>query len=70
MDAHHQKQSTVLFIMKIKENHRLSQVAVDDIVEGSWNVFNHAVGRLHVGICSKLAMIGIDETMVMMFLEI
>ena len=37
-DAHHQKRSAALFIMKMKETHRLSQVAVDDVVEGSRGV--------------------------------
>ena len=47
--------------MKLKEIHRLSQTAIDDIVEGTRTVFNHAVHRLHAGVRSKLADIG-DET--------
>ena len=62
MDTQRQKQSSALFILKMKETHRLSQVAVNDIVEGSRDVFNHAVGRLHAGVRSKLAILGIDET--------
>ena len=64
MDTHRQKQSSALFILKMKETHRLSQVAIGDIVEGSQDVFKHAVGRLHAGVRSKLAMLGIDETTV------
>ena len=64
MDTQLQKQSSALFILKMKETHRLSQVAVDDIVEGSRDVFNHAVGRLHAGVRSKLGGLGIDETTV------
>ena len=63
-DAHHQKRFAALFIMKMKETHRLSQVAVDDVVEGSQAVFNHAVGRLQAGVRSKLSALGIDETKV------
>ena len=61
METQHQKQSSALFILKMKEIHRLSQVAVDGIVEGSRDVFNHAVGRLYAGVRSKLAALGIDE---------
>lgn len=62
MDAENQRKTSALYLMKLKEIHRLSQTAIDDIVEGSQTVFNHVIHRLHAGVRSKLAEIGVDET--------
>ena len=52
------------FLLKLKETHCLSQVAIDNVVEGSNTVFSHTVQRLHSGVHSKLASLGIDETQI------
>ena len=62
MDVDRQKRTSALYLLKMKEVHRLSQVAVDDIVEGSQSVFNHVVHRIRAKVHSKLAAIVIDET--------
>ena len=63
MDVDRQKRTSALYLMKMKEVHRLSQVAVDDIVEGSQSAFNHVLHRIRAKVHSKLAAIGIDEGM-------
>ena len=54
MDIDHQKRVSALYLMKMKEIHRLSQVAIDDIVEGSRSVFNHVVHRFRAGFTLNL----------------
>ena len=48
--------------MKLKETHQLSQVALDDVVEGSRMIFSSTVQQLHSGVCAKLTSFGLDET--------
>ena len=48
--------------MKLKETRQLSQVALDDVVEGSRMIFTSTVQQLHSGVHAKLASHGIDET--------
>ena len=48
--------------MKLKETRQLSQVALDDVVEGSRMIFSSTVQRLHSGVRAKLASLGMDET--------
>ena len=59
-----QKKASALFLLKLKETRRLSQVAIDNVVEGSNTVFSHTVQRLYSGVRSKLASLGIDETQI------
>ena len=61
MDANNQKRTSALYLMKMKEIYRLSQVPIDDIVEGSQSIFNHVVHRFRAKVHSKLSEIGIDE---------
>ena len=42
-----QQRSSALFLLKLKEHRRISQAAIDDIVE-DWDVlFSHSIQRLH-----------------------
>lgn len=59
-DIETQRRSSALFLMKLKEHRRLSQVAVDD-VDGCRMIFRQTTDRLQAGIREKLAAIGIDS---------
>ena len=55
-----QQHASALFLLKLKESKRLSQVAIDDIVHEWEGLFSHSVQQLHARIRAKLASIGID----------
>ena len=44
----------------MKEQRRVSQVAIDDIVEGSRSLFCQTLDRLQAGVKSQLAEVGVD----------
>ena len=60
-DIETQRRSSALFLMKLKEHRRLSQVAVDDVVDGCRMIFRQTTDRLQAGIREKLAAIGMDS---------
>ena len=55
-----QRRSSALFILKLKEARRVSQVVVDDVVEELSGLFEHSFERLKAGISSTLATAGVD----------
>ena len=59
-DLSQQQRSSALFILKLKEERRLTQVAVNDIVEGVEAVLEQSVIRAKAGVRAKLAAAGID----------
>ena len=63
IDMDRQKRASALFLLKLKETHRLSQTALDDVVEGCKLVFSHTLERLHSGIQDNLARLDIDDTL-------
>ena len=55
-----QQRSSALFLLKLKEFRRLSQAAIDDIIQ-EWNgLFSHTLQRLHAEVWRTLAENGID----------
>lgn len=54
------KRQSALFILKMKEHQRLSQVAIDDIVENAKHLFEMTVEHAESGIRAKLAEAGVD----------
>ena len=60
-DVVDQKRSSALFLLKLKEIHRVPQVAVDSVVSGSQEIFQQTVQRLKAGVQFKLAAAGVDE---------
>lgn len=62
IDIIHQKRASALYLMKLKETRQLSQVALDDVVEGSRMIFSSTVQQLHSSVRAKLASLGMDET--------
>ena len=70
IDITHQKWASALYLMKLKETRQLSQVALDDVVEGSRMIFSTTVQHLHSGVHAKLASLGIDETKLVVFNDV
>ena len=59
-----QRRTSALFLIKLKEQRRVSQVAVDDVVSGFEGLLQLTVSRAKAGIRAKLAQQGIDPTSV------
>ena len=61
-DEYEQKKKSCLFLLQMKEERLLTQVAINDVVVGCKEVFEHTVGRLRAGVNQKLAQSGIDPS--------
>lgn len=61
-DADVQKKKSSLFLMQLKEERMLSQVAINDVVTGCKEVFQHTICHLRAGMSQKLSEAGIDST--------
>lgn len=59
-DSFQQKKKSSLFLLQLKEERGLSQAALNDVVRGSREVFQHSVGRIKAGVKQKLSTSGID----------
>lgn len=59
-DRSQQQRSSALFLLKLKEERRLTQVAIDDIVTGIESVLENCTIRVKAGVRAKLASSGID----------
>ena len=59
-DIETQRRSSALFLLKLKESRRLTQVANDDVVEGSQLLFTQTTNRLYAGVKEKLAQDGLE----------
>ena len=55
-----QQCSSVLFLLKLKEERRVSQAVVNDVIFEATALFSHSIQRLKAGITSKLASEGVD----------
>ena len=60
-DVQQQKRSA-LFLLKLKEVKGLSQSAVNVVVSGCQELFQHSVGRIQAGVGERLSMQGIDSS--------
>ncbi|XP_065902216.1 uncharacterized protein [Dysidea avara] len=54
------KRSSALLLLKLKEHHRLSQAAIDDVVEGFRGLFTSTMEYVKAALRSKLADIGFN----------
>ena len=61
-DSEGVRRSSALFLLKLKELHRTSQLAIDDIVHGCKGLFSHTLNRVQAGVRAKLAESGLDPT--------
>ena len=59
-DVEHIRRSSALFLLKLKEKIRITQVAIDDIVEGCQGLFSQTLDRVQASVKAKLAELGID----------
>ena len=59
-DKKTQQRTSALFVLKLKETRRLSQAAIDDVLEGYQGVFNLTIQRMRCGVNASLADAGID----------
>ena len=59
-DKDAQQRASALFLLKLKEHRRISQIALDDIVEEWGDLFSHTVKRLSATVCAKLSSTGIN----------
>lgn len=60
VDKELQQKNMARFILKLKESRQVTQVVIDDVVEGCTSVFQDTVRRLRASVSAKLAMAGID----------
>ena len=63
-DVEDSQRESALFILKMKEHRRISQIAIDDIVENAKRLFFMTVERAGAGVRSKLAEGGVDLSLV------
>lgn len=56
------RRSSALYLLKLKEHRRISQVAVDDIVEGTKALVHHCVEHMQAGVRAKLSESGVDPS--------
>ena len=59
-DTQEQMKKSCLFLMQLKEERLLTQAAVNDVVSGCQEVFQHTLGHLRAGVSQKLSQSGID----------
>lgn len=55
VDQERQKRSTAQLILKLKECKQVSQVVIDEVVDGWKDVFQHTVRRLRASVMAKLS---------------
>ena len=59
-DLFEQRKKSSLYLLQIKEERMISQAAINDVVKGCQEVFEHTVGRIKAGVKHKLSCSGID----------
>lgn len=61
-DEHEQKKKSAMFLLQLKEKRCLSQVAIDDIVLASKDLFQHSVGRVRAAVHECISRADIDPS--------
>lgn len=59
-DVERVRRSSALFILKLKEQRRTSQVVINDVVENCKGLFSQTIERVHAGVRARLAESGVD----------
>lgn len=54
------QRSSALFLLKLKEQQRITQVALDDVVNGSRALFSETINRVQASVEANLAETGFD----------
>lgn len=60
VDKENQQRSVAQFILKLKESKQVSQVVIDEIVDGFQSMFQYTVRRLRADMTAKLAAAGVN----------
>ena len=53
------QKSTALFLLGLKEKHKLTQAGVQSVVEGVTSLLQQRLDILHIQVCSKLTEAGV-----------
>ena len=59
-DVHTRRRSSALFLLKLKEHRRVTQTAIDDVVDSCQNIFQQTIQTVQSSIRSCMAQHGID----------
>lgn len=59
-DREELRKSSAIFLLKLKEQRRTSQVVINDIVENCKGLFSQTIEHVHAGVRAKLADSGMD----------
>ena len=62
IDVKRMKRASALFLMKLKEVHRLPQTAIDDIVQGYLNIMTYQITWLRSAVHAKLSALAVEES--------
>ena len=62
--------SSALLILKLKEHCKLSQVAINNNVEGCWGLFSYSLQQLQAALRSKLADLGFNPSELLAIQEV
>ena len=60
VDIEAQRYSSAKFLLKLKELRQVSQVVINEVVDGWSELFSSTVDRIHAGVRDKLACNGIN----------
>lgn len=63
------RRSSALFLLKLKEQRKMTQVAVDDVVEGSRALFSETMMRVQASVKATLSEAGVDPDSITGFSE-
>ena len=63
-DTEIERRSSAQFLLKLKEARQVSQVVIDDVVQGLDELFSSAVDRLNARVQNKLASIGVGQEVI------
>lgn len=63
-DVDMRRRSSALFLLKLKEHRRMTQVALDDVVEGCQSLLQQTVQTVYAEVRSHLAEHGVDPDIV------
>ena len=58
------QESTALFLMGLKEKHKLTQVALQGVIEGVTSLMQCHVDSLHTEVCQQLQLAGTPQTVI------
>lgn len=54
------RRSSALFLLKLKEHRRITQVALEDVIEGCQSLLQQSIQTVHCGVRARLAESGVD----------